>query len=102
MIVISRELKLLQLLGDFTPLMEASRTGDVEMAKMLLDSGANPNLTNSVRRCILYDLAISIYKLYTHCVIILLSFLLVCKSDSWTNYGSQYSFFIFSRKAGLH
>ena len=77
MIVISRELKLLQLLGDFTSLMEASRTGDVEMAKILLDSGANPNLTNSVRRCILYDLAISIYKLYTHCVIITV-FLVSC------------------------
>ncbi|CAI8035374.1 Ankyrin-3 [Geodia barretti] len=32
---------------DFSLLMEASRTGDVETAKMLLDHGADPNLANA-------------------------------------------------------
>lgn len=32
----------------FTPLMEASRIGNVEIANFLLDSGADPNITNNV------------------------------------------------------
>ena len=31
-----------------TPLMEASRKGEVEMAKLLLEKGANPNQENNV------------------------------------------------------
>lgn len=33
---------------DFSPLMEASRDGNVEMARILLDAGADPNLANNV------------------------------------------------------
>ena len=31
-----------------TPLMQASRVGNVEIARLLLDNGADPNLTNDV------------------------------------------------------
>ena len=34
---------------DSTPFMEASRGGNFEIARLLLDNGANPNLANSVR-----------------------------------------------------
>ena len=34
--------------------MEASRTGDVETAKMLLDHGADPNLANAVSSNLTY------------------------------------------------
>ena len=33
---------------EFTPLMEASRLGNVEIAQLLLEKGAHPNLTNNV------------------------------------------------------
>lgn len=33
---------------DFTPLMEASRLGNVEIAQLLLENGADPNLQNTV------------------------------------------------------
>lgn len=35
---------------DYSLLMEASRIGNVESARKLLDRGANPNLTNSVSK----------------------------------------------------
>ena len=34
---------------DFSPLMEASRLGNVEIALLLLENGVNPNLQNTVR-----------------------------------------------------
>ena len=32
----------------FTPLMEACKTGDVKMAQLLLDNNADPNIGNDV------------------------------------------------------
>ena len=35
---------------DFTPLMEASRSGNTEITQLLLENGADPNMPNSVSR----------------------------------------------------
>ena len=40
------EFTLLQI--QFTPLMEACKTGDVKMAQLLLDNNADPNIGNYV------------------------------------------------------
>ena len=40
------EFTLLQI--QFTPLMEACKTGDVKMAQLLLDNNADPNIGNDV------------------------------------------------------
>ena len=47
---------------DFSPLMEASKNGNVEIAELLLDNVADPNLINtvSVHRQSCEQLAISI------------------------------------------
>ena len=34
---------------EFSPLMQASKVGSVEIARLLLAAGANPNLANDVR-----------------------------------------------------